>query len=360
LTGEITAVDPNDFLVEVDAHETAIEAEFQEIEGPASRAAHRLAKLVRHYPTGLYAIVDEGAEPQLTGPDLVEVGARDGMRLFVSQKVLPSPPEADRLALARFVFLVYQRAPKHEAMMAELRQAYELGAQRAFDRLMPGRRVDLDELLGSRRARMVSLANETADDLAAARWWIARAPDDRPFILGDCPVVTTPSLGHDGGWEAILSERSGAVILPLGPLVALIIAPHGAMPTSIEASQVPDAVNRLTWRWADRFVVARTRGHLEPFVADDDTLRSVGVVADLRFDELVLQSESLTEGIIFDAHVTLSYRRAVQLPFWRSCRLVDSRFPWSAADRDWFVGSFLLPPPCVVSPASPRRRHPRS
>jgi hypothetical protein len=274
------------------------------------------------------------------------------LRLLVSLKVLPSPPAADRLALARFVSLVYQRAPKHEAMMAELRQAYELGAQHAFDRLMPGRRVDLDDLLGSRRARMVGLANETAEDLAGARWWIARAPEDRPFILGDCPVVTTPSLGHDGSWEAILSERAGAVILPLGPLVALIIAPQGVMPTSIEVAQVPDAVNRLTWRWADRYIVARHRAHLERF-ADDDSLRSAQVSVGLPFDELVRKGESLTEGIIVEAHAILSYRQSARLPFWLECRLLDSRFPWAAEDRDLFVG--LLPPPCLIAPASPDR-----
>jgi hypothetical protein len=195
-------------MTEVDAHSTAIERGIGEIEAPGSRAAIRLAKRVKNLPPGLYAVVPSHAAIQSSGPALSDKGVREGLRILVSELQVPSPSQADRTALGRFAGLMYERAPKNETAIMRFGARYDLAAQQALDRLMPGTRTGLATELPRRRFRMLAQAIEAGDRLAEASWWVVRAGKDGAFVLGDSPVAATRSLGYDDDWRAIFAPES--------------------------------------------------------------------------------------------------------------------------------------------------------
>lgn len=246
-TDTYAEVEVGDFLAEVDAHSPEVELDIAHLEDPAARAARTLVKRARALLGGFYAVTDAEATAQAAGPALSDEGVFQGMRLLVSRHEIPSPNVADRLALANYVALMYQRSPKGEAARIEFSAVYERAAQQVLDRMMPGMRTGLDEAVSERRARLVRGAREMAPILARANWWIARAGADEALVLGDHPVVTTVSLGHDDTWRPILGEATYVVAMPLGPAVALVIAPKVLVPvTGIDSpDQVVAAINRL-------------------------------------------------------------------------------------------------------------------
>ena len=47
--------------------------------------------------------------------------------------------------------------------------------------------------------------------------------------------------------------------MPLSATVCLLVAPQSLVPVGIETpEETADAINRLSWRWADRYVVGPT------------------------------------------------------------------------------------------------------
>jgi hypothetical protein len=108
---------------------------------------------------------------------------------------------------------MYQRAPKVEAAHLEFDLVYDRAANAALSRLIPGMTVDLltdrSDLLG----RMVERTHNLGRQLASSNWWIVRAPDATPFVLGDAPVGTTASLGLDDSWRPILAQERLVVVL---------------------------------------------------------------------------------------------------------------------------------------------------
>jgi hypothetical protein len=141
------------------------------IETPAAAAARALAKRVKGYPPGFYAVVDDPAEVPVQGPAVSDMGVFAGMRVLVGERTVLGPTQPDRVALARYAMLMYQRAPATEAAMTRWGIAYDRGAQAAIDELMPGRGTGLEEFIGAGRARMVDRAHRIGRNLASANWW---------------------------------------------------------------------------------------------------------------------------------------------------------------------------------------------
>jgi hypothetical protein len=254
-----------DFLAETDVHSTEVEQGLGSIEGPAAEAALKLAKFAKPLPAGLYAVVDPNDRIRTEGPPLADRGVIAGMRLMVSEHQVPSPTPQHRLSLATYAGLMYMRAPKVERALLEFSRVYDAAAQLALDRLLPGMRAELQSDLNSLRGRMLLNARTIGAQLARANWWILRSEPQKPFILGDNPVVTTVSLGHDDSWRPILSDASYLVGIALGPSVALLIAPQRFFPiTDVGGPEdAARAINRLTWRSAGRYVLARDRATLD-------------------------------------------------------------------------------------------------
>jgi hypothetical protein len=213
----------DEFLAEADAHSPEVELDIAHLEDPAARAARTLVKRARALPGGFYAVMGPDAAVQTAGPALSDEGVIEGMRLLVGRHEIPSPNTADRLALANYVALMYQRSPKGEAARVEFRIVYERAAQTILDRMMPGMRSGLDEAASERRARMLRNALDMGPILARANWWIVRAGAPEAFVLGDHPVVTTVSLGHDDTWRPIFAEATFVVAMPLGPAVGVFV-----------------------------------------------------------------------------------------------------------------------------------------
>lgn len=332
-------VSVDDFLAETDAHSIAVEQGLARIEGPASQVARRLAKLTKLLPPGLYAIVGPDDPVQTAGPALTDQGVFQGMRLLVSEHQVPSPSRHDRQALASYAALIYQRAPKLEAALVEFGLVYDQAAQAALDRLMPGTWSGLlPRDVSARRARMLLAAEDIGGELARASWWIVRAGRGEAFVLGDNPVATTISLGHDDSWRPILSSETYVVAIPLGPTLALIMAPRAIIPISgiVNVEQALPAINRLLWRSAARFVLARDRHELDQAMPGaDEPVRRSTIPVDYGADRV---ARAATGNVI--SIVSGIQWRLVAGPWqrWEACRLVFGYVPFASEDRGTVVG----------------------
>jgi hypothetical protein len=335
-TGAYTTVDPKDFLIEVDAHSDSIEDGIGKIEGPAATAGRNLAKWVRsqHLPAGLYAISPTENVSHFGPPGVKDVGVREGMRLFVGERDIPSPKPAERAALARYAGLMYQRAPRTEEAILAWGRAFDLAAQSVFDRLLPGFHAGLQTELSHRRTRMLEMASHIGDRLVGASWWLVVAGPDEAFVLGDAPVAATLSLGHDDEWRAILAPESYAVVMPLSPRIALLIAPQGLIPiTGIEddLSGLVLAINRLMWRRAGSRVLAHEQSHLETVWPDAEAAGASGS-NDLAMDAQHGAEAGLRVGLSIVVEVSFRQLEA-HWHRWEGCRLRFGWYPWPAADH---------------------------
>jgi Protein of unknown function (DUF4238) len=245
-------------------------------------------------------MVESDSRDVVAGPAISEVGSVGAMRLLVSQHQVGSPSTADRLALARFAGLMYRRAPALEELSVTFGAVYQGAAQTVLDRRMPGIRPDFDQSVDSRRWRMIANAETIADRLVLSNWWIARSVPDRGFVVSDQPVGTTLTLGHvDEAWRAIFAPDTYVITLPLNPGLALLIAPQVMIPiVGIETvDQVAPAVNLLTWRSANRYLLARNRHDLETAV-DDDELRRKSTHVSFDWDFIANRAASDAARII--------------------------------------------------------------
>jgi len=248
----------------------------------------------------------------------------------VGRREIAAPTRRDRLALATFVGLMYQRAPKTERSIRAWGIEFDRGAEWSLDRLMPGMKSGLGWQLEHRRERMLALSSDVGQRLADSTWWILRAPDDQSLVLGDSPVVATVSLGHDDGWRAILADESNVLAMPLAPGIALVLAPRAIMPVSrIELADAARAVNRLSWRWAERYVVARDPEHLETVLATmDEAERRASVDASVDGRRVFL------DGVTTATHIYMQ----VQWRRWKGCRPIPGMQPFLSEDRNLFAG----------------------
>lgn len=332
-------VSVDDFLAETDAHSPAVERDIGRFEAPAAEAARRIAKLAKPVRPGLYAI--GGPEPAVVGTDqpaLTDVGDYHGIRLLVGEHAIPPISHGHRLALARYAALMYRRAPKVEAATVEYRDLFDKAAQAVVDRMMPGLTVGGHEGTSARRARMLTNVEEIGSGLAASSWWIVRATKGEAFILSDNPIATTVSLGHDDSWRAILSGATFVVVMPLGPLVALLMAPRVFIPiTGIKtAEEMPMAINRLVWRSAGRFVLARTRTELDSALPGaDEGLRRATTPVDYGAERVVRTAMGSAVEIVARA----KWRRDMGAwRRWEGCRITFGYVPWASEDRDSILG----------------------
>jgi len=222
--------------------------------------------------------VPSHGEIRASGPALSDKGVHEGRRILVSEYQVPLPSQGDRIALGRYAGLMYERAPKNETAIMGFGAKYDLAAQQELDRLMPGMRTGLATELARRRTRMLAQVTDIGGRLAEANWWVIRAGKGEAFVLGDSPVAATDSLGHDDDWRAIFSPGSYAVVMPLGPTFALIMAPQRILPITgidVDLAGMTRAINRLMWRYADRYVLAHDRTQLEASSSSSEIRRGL-------------------------------------------------------------------------------------
>lgn len=270
-SGRYRDVPPTRFMVAEDDHNLEIEQQLGRIESPASAAARLIDERTRDLPRGLYRIAD-ARDPDI---DLIDAPMRDGgvvedIRLVVADRQIRMLPDAERRALARFIALMYSRAPKIERAMRVVTEAYVAGIRAAVASY--GRAIDINAttFLGEEleRARWLALrdANRLADPLHATTWWVLRAGPEEEFVIGDSTVIVTLQLGHDDIWRRLLNDDGYVIVMPLGPGLALIIAT--ALLHGVELDKFVPAVNRHSWKWAEDFVMGRDRAVIESVAAD--------------------------------------------------------------------------------------------
>lgn len=324
--GQTTA---EEFMTELDAHPTTIEAAFGAIEAQAAAAAQRLRKRVKYIPAGMYAFVNEPSSSML--PESIEYG---GMKLMYTGLEIQAPSPQDQLALAEYVALMYQRAPRLEAAILAFGHAYDRGAQLALDFLAPGIRSGLSTEITKGRERMIQRAKDIGATLAQAHWWVVRPRASERFVLGDSPVAATISLGHPDGFRAILADTSYVVAMPLGPTLAIIIAPQSIMPMNVDVADAASAINQLVWRSAGRYVLARNRSYLDSVwpSASEEAVRRDTIPADAG----ALRSEWRGRGDVSRIVVQYVWRQ------WLASGQVFGHVPFAAQDRD-----LIMPVSCA-------------
>lgn len=310
----------------------------------------------------MYAVLPDESEHGQEGLPVTDRGVVGGLHILVGEHSIPGPSPADRLAIARYAALMYQRAPKTEAAILRWGEAYDLGIHDAVVRVAPQlHNVGPFTGLAYRRARMVDLARRIGTILDTASWWVVRAGRGQEFVLGDTPMVSTTDLGVDGDWHAILEQDVFTVVMPLGPTVALLMAPRHVFPVSeMGFDEIGPAINRLVWWSADRYVIGRSRGHLEGAVPGaDDAFRRSSVSAKHDAPAIAAKGAALAQRILAGAYVEVSIVRPLQAGWrrWDGCRLVLGYALVSSEDRNHFVADRKEPglePPCQMPTA--RRR----
>ncbi len=338
-TGDFDLATPADFMTEADGHSAEIEEGIERIETPASAAGRRLAKVTRTLPPGFYAVMPPTSTLRAGGPAVSDQGGVEGMRLLVSAHELPSPSQEDRLALGRFAGLMYQRSPRLEGSILRFGRDYDVFAQMALDELMPGMRTGLASGLSQRRSRIPALAVDIGGRLADSNWWILRPEEGDEFVLADSPVAATISLGHDDEWRAIFSSDSYLIAMPIGPTLAILVAPQHIIPlaaTEPTVSGVTRAVNRLMWRHADRSVLARQRRVLEGVWSDSDQPKRLeGIEIPHNVDHIADMAVRQVVGTVLEVMVGRAWAaQAAQWQHWVRCRLEFGSLSWPTADRD--------------------------
>jgi hypothetical protein len=328
-TGEYGQAIPSKFMVEVDAHPTDVEAGFGKIESAAALASTRLVRRVEALPPGLYSVTEED---NLTAAEVLqEVGQHGQMRLLLADRQVSSPPQVDREALGRFAALMYQRSPAIEAARAEVGEHYGRGVRAVAQTLPSPMRSDLNWLADEARARILDSALSLGPGLGSATWFVVRACEEESFVLGDCPIAATVSLGHDDVWRPILSSSSFALAMPLSPRVALLMAPQRLLPLS-GVQQVSDfvpSINRLLWRWAGQYVLAPRQADLEGALGDaDEATRRAAVTVETD------PSGAYRSGI---HDMTRIFAEVIWWHRWDGCRRVLG-LPIAREDRDLVLG----------------------
>ena len=355
-SGTHVEIDVRDFLTESDTHPVEVEHDFNLVETKAARAIFELRKSMRAVAPGMYAV---GSERLIEGDPIEDVGVHEGTRLYVTRHQVAGLPPAEQEALLRFVALMYQRAPGMEAAILEFGRAYDAAVRETLARYRPWYSVPLVTDRAGYRQRITARALDIAGKLRPANWWLVKTEPPSTFVLGDSPVVATISLGHDDKWRAILSSETYVVAMPLGPELALLMAPQLVMPVVVDAGlrSIVGAVNRLSWRHAARYVVGCDAAALDaawpPTVDADGRRATVSPPVDL--EHLGSKASADTIGIV----ITTELRVAMVAGWlhWDRCRLVFGSVPYAADDRA-YAG---LPPcpscgPSVVAATGGRRR----
>lgn len=275
-TGKFGEVAPRHFLAPEDDHSAAIELQLSQIESRAATAAAHLHQLTEILPSGICRVGDHD-RPDLDDPEppVRSGGKAAGFELLVVDRQIAQLPPAEKEALAKFVALMFTRAPKVERAMTAQAAAFSRGVDKALMErgLMSADRaaIELDRAVEDARWQGLRDAGVYAQRLTAKQWWVLKAADDEEFILSDTPVVATLALGHDDEWRPLLQADAYLVLMPLSPSLALLIA--DVIPVGGNSLDFVGSINRLSWKHADEHVIGVGKPTLEEVRAE---LISVG------------------------------------------------------------------------------------
>jgi hypothetical protein len=113
--------------------------------------------------------------------------------------------------------------------------------------------------------------------------------------------------------------------------------------TNVDAAGILPAINRLMWRWADRFVLAHDLGQLETALPGaDDALRRESVRAEVDTRAVTMWARGDVAMIV----AALSWRH------WTSCRLEFGSQPVAAEAPDRLRQAVRAWPRTGLAPAS--------
>lgn len=272
-TNEYGEVAPRHFLAPENDHSDEIEQELNRIESPAAAAARHLHDLTTSLPPGICRVGDRD-DPDLDNPNAqVRAGGRAaGFELLVVDRQIAQLPPAEKKALAKFVALMFTRAPKVERAITIQAAAFSRGVDKALMErgLMSDERAAIELAVAVESARWLGLRDAAtyAERLAARQWWVLKADEDQKeeFILGDTPVVPTLALGHDDEWRPLFHAATSAVVMPLSPSLTLMIA--DLIPVGGNSLDFVASINRLSWKHADEQVIGVSRAKLEEVRGD--------------------------------------------------------------------------------------------
>lgn len=264
LTGSIGRDVPSRFSTILDDHSGSIEADLGRIESDAAEPVRHLVARLESVEPGLWPLFGPTDKLAGTGGMREVPSPEPEMRLFLPDRWLAEPSTDDRARIARYLTLMFTRSPKMERAIATVASAVRAGFEQMVTVNTPGLMTKtlaaLDAYLGEARFVGLRSPQNLTDAFAAMSWYVIRSARDAPFLLGDSPVVSTIQVGHEeDSWRPLLSPETFAVCMPLSADACLLVAPQNLVPVGVETpEEMADAINRLSWRWADRYIVGPT------------------------------------------------------------------------------------------------------
>lgn len=254
------------FLVRIDAHSDDVERRIGKIEAPAARAARSLVGRALGLAPGIARI----AERDENAPEAAShAGTAAGFHIVVANRAIGPLTDQDRRALGRFMTLMFARSPKVTRAIGAIAATYSSFAHEAAVRaglpmdvrLESAREIDA---VGKQAAtRALEHVRPIGAAIAGGSWWILRANHGERFVLGDTPTAAAVALGHAATFRPLLGESSFVLSMPLHPEVAVLVTPQPVLPVSGASLDFVGAVNRASWFWSERYVVAQDASVLQ-------------------------------------------------------------------------------------------------
>ena len=115
---------------------------------------------------------------------------------------------------------------------------------------------EVERSLGNPADRALGYVRDSGGFIADMQWWVVRTEPGEQFLLGDTPTTAAVALGHAEAFLPLLGSASYVVAMPLHPEVALLATRLPALPISGNDVDLVGSVNRMSWLWAEEYVVA--------------------------------------------------------------------------------------------------------
>lgn len=283
---------PADFMARIDSHSPAVEDRLQRIEGPAARAARSLVAAVLLEPPGIARLTAHD-EPAAAG--VSDGGTAEGFRLVVAHRGLAALKPSERAALGKFATLMFTRSPKMERTIELIADVYYESTRAALRRagiggpLLDASEAEVRAASDGAPTRAIDHVRRIGGFIAGLDWWVVRTGPSERFVLGDTPTCAAVALGEAEVFLPLLGPSTFVVTLPLHPEVALLATSTPVLPVGGSEANVVTSINRLTWLWAEEFVIATDVSTLEAIGDSLDPVRRRRVIP-VPFDEVALRT----------------------------------------------------------------------
>lgn len=191
-----------------------------------------------------------------------QAGTTGGFRLVIAHRGIAVLNDRERTALGKFMTLMFTRSPKVERSINRIGDVYYTHAREAISRarlpapIRTASETEVEAVSKNAAVRAINHVGRIGGFIADMHWWVLRTEGEERFVLGDTPTAAAVALGHAEVFLPLLGSSTFVLTMPLHPEVALLATPMPMLPVAGPSSDLVDAVNRLSWLWAEDYVLA--------------------------------------------------------------------------------------------------------